>query len=424
MAVREAEPIAVEEARRRCFEWASPREVVRVPLVEAVGCYLARGPELPEDVPPFDRSLKDGYAVRAADTAGASDGTPVSLIVIEEVAAGGWPTRTVEPGTAVRTMTGAPVAPGADAVVPLENVRLPEGSAGREGDRIELVIPARAGDEIQRRGDDLPKGSSPVGAGERLGPREAAVLATAGVLEVEVVRRLRVAVLSTGDELLSGPGPLRPGQIRNSNGPMLAAMMRMEGWDVRDLGQCSDRVESVVQAVRGALESGDVVVTTGAVSVGDYDVVPHAMERLGMKLLFQKVAIRPGKPMTVGVKGDRIWFALPGNPASTFVTAHLFLLPTLRKMAGARVWDALRTIAVLKGRPSEGPIPLTRYWRARVWLEAGRAVVDAGREQLSAAISSFLGANALVEVPPGEDPRVGEAVAVWWLDVPPAPIGY
>lgn len=321
-------------------------------------------------------------------------------------------------------MTGAPVAPGADAVVPLENVRLPAGSSGRRGERIELTAPVQAGEEIQRRGDDLAQGSSPIGAGERIGPREAAVLATAGAWEIEVIRRLRVALLSTGDELLSGPGPLKPGQIRNSNGPMLAAMIRMEGWEVRDLGRCSDQVETVVRAVQGALESYDVVVTTGAVSVGDYDVVPHAMERLGLKMLFRKAAIRPGKPVTVGVRGDRIWFALPGNPASAFVTAHLFLLPTLRKMAGAKAWDPLRTTAVLSGRPSGGPIPLTRYWRAQAWLEEGRAVVDAGREQLSAAISSFLGANALVEVPPGQDPGVGDAVTVWWLDLPSAPIGY
>ncbi|MBX6395533.1 MAG: molybdopterin molybdotransferase MoeA [Alicyclobacillaceae bacterium] len=415
MAGLDLEMVDVQEARRRCLERVKTLEAVRLPLAEAAGCFVARAPELPEDVPPFDRSVMDGYAVRSEDLAGASADSPVSLLVIEEVPAGGWPRQTVRRGTAVRTMTGAPLAPGADAVVRLEDVRMPAGSSGRAGERIELTAPVAPGESVQKRGADLSRGSTPVGAGERIGPGEAAVLATAGAWEVEVIRRPRVALLSTGDELKSGPGPLKEGQIRNSNGPMLASMVRLEGWEAEDLGQCPDSVELVAERVGNALKLFDVVVTTGAVSVGDYDVVPQAMERLGMEILFQRVAIRPGKPVTVGERDGRLWFALPGNPASVFVTAHLFLLPSLRKMAGAKQWDPGRTTAVLKGRPGGGTVPLTRFWMGRVWLEEGRAVVDADREQSSSALSSFLGANALVDVPPGADPQPGDDVLVWWV---------
>ncbi|MDI3257401.1 MAG: molybdopterin molybdenumtransferase MoeA, partial [Kyrpidia sp.] len=185
--------IDVVEARHRCFERVERLDVVRIPLSEAAGEVIARPTALPEDVPPFDRSLMDGYAVRSADCGTASAEAPVSLVVIDEVAAGGWPRKVLGPGQAVRTMTGAPVAEGADAVIPMEDVRLPVGSRGSAGEHIELVRPVLPGESIQRRGEDLARGFAPVGPGDRIGPAEAAVLATAGVREVEVFRRPRVA---------------------------------------------------------------------------------------------------------------------------------------------------------------------------------------------------------------------------------------
>ncbi|MBE3551986.1 MAG: molybdopterin molybdotransferase MoeA [Kyrpidia tusciae] len=411
------EPIDFADARRLCFARVTPLDRVRIPLGQSAGEVLARPVELPEDVPPFDRSVMDGFAVRSADCAQAKANEPAVLSVVEEVAAGGWPSRSLGPGQAVRTMTGAPVAPGADAVIPIEDVRFPEGSRGLVGERIEVSAPVPVGESIQRRGEDLARGSAPVEAGCRIGPAEAAVLATAGVEEVEVRRAPRVALFSTGDELVSGPGPLTPGKIRNSNGPMLLAMMRLAGADARDLGRLPDRPEKVIAAVAGVLEWADVVVTTGAVSVGDYDVVPGAMEELGMDILFQRVRIRPGKPVTVAVKGNKMWFALPGNPASAFVTGHLFLLPALRLMRGYSGWDLPTTVAELRCRPGGEPGPSLRFWRARAWIEDGRVVADADREQSSSALSSFVGANALVEVPPLADPAAGDRVTVWWLNL-------
>ncbi|MBT9281754.1 MAG: molybdopterin molybdotransferase MoeA [Hydrogenibacillus schlegelii] len=415
MIEREVRPIPVEEARRRLFDWARPRAAERRPLLQAFGRYLAEAPALPEDVPPFDRALKDGFAVRAAETEGASPEAPVVLRIAEEVPAGGWPKAALRPGTAVRIMTGAPLPAGADAVVPVEDAVLPPGARGRAGEVVHIVRPTRPGAERQPKGGDLRQGSAPVEAGARIGPAEAAVLATAGAVEVAVVRLPRVALAVTGDELVTGAGPLRPGQIRNSNGPMLRALFAGEGFRVEDLGRLPDATEDVVRAIGEALEAADVVVTTGAVSVGDYDVVPEAMARLRLEVLFRKVAIKPGMPLTVAVRDDRAWIALPGNPASSFVTTHLFVLPLLRKMAGARRWEPLRTTGRLIGKPAERPTWRTRFWRAEARLEGGAVVVDAGRSQTSASISSFLGTNAFVEVPPEADPAVGETVTVWWI---------
>lgn len=411
----EGDVLELSEARRRCMERAQPGNPVLRPLDEAAGSYLARAVVLPEDVPPFHRAVMDGYAVRSGDVANASPERPAVLTVIGEVPAGQWLEETLRPGTAVRTMTGAPLAQGADAVVRLEDVRYPAGSQGRPGERIEISVSVKPWEAVQRQGEDLARGSAPLGTGTAVGPSEAALLAAAGAWEVEVYPKPVVAVLSTGDELLDGPGQLKPGQIRNSNGSMLRSMLRLEGWEVRDGGKCPDSVEAVAEAVERAFAGADAVVTTGAVSVGDFDVVPAAMERLGMEILFRRVAIRPGRPVAVGVWGRRMWFALPGNPASAFVTAHLFLLPALRKMAGAVKWDPFQCEALLAGRPPERPAPLTRFWRGRVQIEGGRVTVDAAREQSSSALSSFLGANALAEIPPGENPQPGDPVKVWWL---------
>lgn len=402
-------PLPVEDAQAVILESLAPLEVEQVPLADCDGRVLAQEVVADGDVPPFDRSMMDGFAVRAADTAGASWDRPVPLTVIEEVPAGCAPKRRVGPGEAIRVMTGSMIPEGADAVVRFEHTK--EGFAQNVA-TVHVRVPAAPGDNIARKGEDIARGSCVLRPGVRIGAAEAAVLATFGVAEVAVYRRPVVGILATGSELVDVNQPLAPGKIRNSNSYMVASLIRAAGGVPRLLAAVGDSVEAMQAAVEPYLEELDALVTTGGVSVGDYDLIPELYERLGAITRFWKVLARPGQPVRYAVRDGKPFFGISGNPASAYVNCQLFVLPGVRRLAG---WahPLPRTVQARLVSPyNAAPIKPDRFLRARLHEAGGELVVELAKGQSSGMIGSLVGANALVRIKGGTAVEAGQLVDV------------
>ena len=316
--------IPVEEALARVLDGAQPLPPERIATAEAHGRVLTEDLAARRTHPPADVSAMDGYAVRAADVASA----PARLRLIGEVAAGRVFSGTVGSGEAARILTGGVLPADADTIVIQENTR-------REGDTVIVESSSRAGRHVRRAGLDFREGDVLLRKGRRLTVRDLAVASAMNHPSIAVHRRPRVAVLSTGDELMLPGSELAPGQIVSSNGPALAAMARAEGAEALDLGIAPDRIDETTASIRRARDWGaDVLLTTGGASVGDYDLVQAVLAAEGMDLAFWKVALRPGKPLIHGKLGTTRVLGLPGNPVSAFVCAFLFMVPLVRRLAG------------------------------------------------------------------------------------------
>lgn len=387
--------ISVEEARERVLAGVGRLEPERVGLIEALGRVLAEDVVSDIDVAPFDNSAMDGYAVRAEDVAGASEATPVRLAVVEHVPAGAFPTRPVGPGEATRIMTGAPMPEGADAVVMVERTREEDGGAVAV-----IMAPVKPGENVRRKGEDVRAGEVVLHAGEVVGPAAVGLLASVGCAEPLVYRRPRVAIVATGDELVDVTEKPGPGKIRNSNSYSLTAQVLAAGGEPHVLGVARDDVAST-EALLSRAPEFDLMVTTGGVSMGDYDVVKGVLERLG-EMDFWKVAMRPGAPQTHGRIGSTPFFGLPGNPTSTMVGFELFVRPVLRKMAGHTALDRPRHPVTLVHDVKKKPD--RRYFlRARVERDgSGGYVARLSGAQSSAMLTSMHRANALLVLPEGE----------------------
>ncbi|HEX2273261.1 MAG TPA: gephyrin-like molybdotransferase Glp, partial [Acidimicrobiales bacterium] len=349
----------------------------------------------------------DGYAVRAADTAGA----PVRLDVVATLAAGTAPAQPVGPGQAVRIMTGAPMPPGADAVVMVERTRPEDG-----GRAVMVEAPAAPGDHVRAAGEDLSAGQVVFPPATLLGPGHIGVLASLGCEAVTVVPRPRVGVLSTGDELVSGPRPLRPGQIRDANRPMLLALVGQSGFEAVDLGVVGDDEAALTAAVEAGVAACDALVTSGGVSVGDFDYVKAVLDRLG-RMHWWQVAIKPAKPLAFGVVAGVPVFGLPGNPVSSMVSFELFARPALRQMAGRPDVDRPRVRAVADEplrRRADGKLHLVRVVASTD--EDGRWHVRSSGGQASHLLRAMALANALALLPDGEGVGAGETVETMLLN--------
>jgi molybdopterin molybdotransferase len=320
--------IAYKEARELVLSAAKALPAESVPLAEARGRTLARDVKAREDIPPFTKATMDGYAVRAEDTRLASPGrdAAVELRVLQDLPAGRAPRRAVGPGQAVRIMTGAPLPPGADAVVMVED------SEKRDG-RVIIRSEVRPGENVGLAGEDLKEGETALGRGTVIGPAEIGMLAAIGLARVPVARRPRLAVIATGDEIIEPGEPKRRGQIRNANGPALTAMAAEAGAEAGYLGIARDRGSSLASKLARA-RGADILVLTGGVSVGDYDLVRDELEARGVKQVFWRVRIKPGKPVFFGRRGRQLVFGLPGNPTSALVTFLLFVRPAIDRMLG------------------------------------------------------------------------------------------
>ena len=372
-----------------------------LPLGDALGCVTVAPVVAGHDVPSFANSAMDGFAVRAADTATV----PVTLRVVGTVAAGAAPGVEVGPGEAVRIMTGAVVPPGADAIVMVERT-----SPAVDGSGVRIDVPASPGDHIRHPGEDLRAGQELFDPGTELGPGHLGVLASVGVETVEVVPPARVGVLSTGDELVSGPGELRPGQIRDSNRPTLLALVARAGCIPVDRGTAPDDEAAITAAIERGITSCDAILTSGGVSVGDFDYVKTVLDRMG-DMHWWQVAVRPAKPLAFGtVRGTPV-FGLPGNPVSSMVSFELFARPALRQMMGHAVLDRPRMRAVadedLRRRP-DGKLHLVRVVASA--REDERWHVRSSGGQASHLLHAMARANALALLPDGEGVAAGELV--------------
>ncbi len=387
--------MSVEAARAAMLAGVRRLDPVDLPLAEVLGRTLAEDVVAVRDQPPFTNSSMDGWAVRSADGAG-------SRRIIGESAAGhGFPSP-LGPGQAVRIFTGAALPQGADAVVIQEDAR-------REGDAVE--VPASApGDNVRQAGRDFRAGATLLSEGLRLDPWRLSLCASAGRDRVKVVRPPRVSIVSTGEEVVEAPAVPGPWQIYDSGSPGLEAMLRSWGAGVRRVTGVRDRREAVREAIAGA--GGDLVVTLGGASVGDHDLVRSAAADLGLDLRVESVAVRPGKPTFFGVLGDgRPLLGLPGNPASAFVCAELFLRPLVAALEGRPSAPALRRVRLLAPLPANGP---REHWmRARLSAGPEGEAVEAFLDQDSSLVRIFSEADALLRRLPGAPAAAaGEAVEV------------
>ena len=390
--------ISVDQALEFMLARARPlAESESVPLTEALGRVLARAESSPIDVPGYANSSMDGYAVRAADAGGEA---PVSLRVSQRIAAGevGVP---LAPGEAARIFTGAPLPTGADAVVIQEDCE-------SAGEQVRFRVSVAVGENVRPRGNDIVAGSEVLAAGTRLRPQELGLAASVGLARLEVVRRLRVAIFSSGDELVQPGEPLPPGAIYNSNRYTLRGLLSALGCSVIDLGSVEDNLAATRAALEDAAAGADVVVASGGMSVGDEDHVKRAVEQCG-RLEMWRVAVKPGKPLAYGRIAGADFIGLPGNPVSTLLTFCLFVRPFLLRRQGVpRVHASALAVPAAFSWPRPGG--RREYLRAR--LEQGAAGVAASiyPKQGSDVLTSAVWADGVVEIREGRTVEPGDLV--------------
>jgi molybdopterin molybdotransferase len=384
--------VSVEEARAIVLEAAPVLAAERVPAAEALRRVLAESLRSSRTLPPADCSAMDGYAVRASDLAGATEGVPVELAVVFEVSAGGRAARALRPGEAARIFTGAPLPEGADAVVMQEHVE-----AAGAGARFRAA--AAVGEHVRAAGEDVRAGDLVLAAGQRLGPAEIGMVAALGRSAVQVHRRPRVAILSGGDELVEPDDPLPEGRIVASNSYALAAQCRDAGAEPSVLGIARDRPEDLERLLRAGLHA-DILLSSAGVSVGDHDHVRPVLEKLGCRLAFWGVLMKPGHPVTFGRfgTGAPLVFGLPGNPVSALVTFEQFVRPALRKMAGHRHW--LRPVLEARlAEPLRKAAGRTHFVRVALERDGGQLYARSTGNQSSGVLRSMLLAGGLLVFP-------------------------
>jgi molybdopterin molybdotransferase len=385
---------SVEQALEQLLTAFGRLDPETVSLVDAAGRILTENVIAPLDLPPFPNSSMDGFALRSDDL---NAELPITLTVIEDIPAGKTPTQTVGQGQAARIMTGAMLPAGADAVIPYEQTNLERMDQALQ-ETIQVLKPVKPGDYIRPVGEDLREGEIILGAGRMLRPADVGMLAALGITQVNVIRRPRVAILSSGDELITPDEPLAPGKIRNSNAVMLAAQVRELGATVIDLSIARDTEADVEAKLKAAVEAqADLILSSAGVSVGAFDVIRTVVERLGA-LHFWKVNLRPGKPVAFGNVCGVPYLGLPGNPVSAFVTFELFGRPAILKLSG-RDWMVEYAEAITAE-------PLTSDGRrsyVRVLLEKRNDlwVARSTGTQSSGALSSLVKADGLLIIPEG-----------------------
>ncbi|MGI9616247.1 MAG: molybdopterin molybdotransferase MoeA [Acidimicrobiales bacterium] len=400
--------ISLEEARIRVNRDMSVLPAIEVPIAKARDMVLAETVSATEAIPPFANTAMDGFALRAADTKGASKDGPITLPVAATIPAGGVAPRALEAGEAMRIMTGAPMPEGADAVIMVELTR----PAGFD---VLVLDEVPAGNHVRAAGDDIRAGTEVFHPGTVLTPGHLGVLASIGREVVQVYRRPRVGVMSTGDELVEGPEPLQPGQIRDSNRLTLLSLVAEAGFHPVDLGLVRDNEKAIRAALKEGVEQSDAVITSGGVSMGDYDLVKEILTELG-DFNWMQVAIKPAKPLAFGVMSNTPVFGLPGNPVSSMVSFELFARPALRRMMGRL--DADRpTISAIADEPlKRQPDGKTHFLRVVVNQQGdgawhARSAGGQGSHQLTAMAT----ANGLAVLPDGDGVDAGAAVPVLYF---------
>lgn len=401
------EPLAFDEAVRLVRGEVAPLDVEEVDLDDAYDRVLADRLVAPHPLPPFTNSAVDGWAVRAEDVAAASEANPVRLDVVGEAVAGSSPNVAIGPGQALRIMTGAPLPGGADALVMQEHTTWTER-------RVTVWRAAKPGSHIRPAGEEVREGDEVLPAGSILQPAAVGILAALGVARARVHRRPRVVVVATGDELLEVHEPLRPGRIRSSNDRTLVGQARAAGADVRRLAMVRDDRALLMERIEEARHA-DVLVTSGGVSVGDRDLLGAALESVGFRKIFWRVASSPGKPLLFGRLGSTLVFGLPGNPVSAMVAFENFARPSLRALQGDRAPERPRVFARLVSAIS-GPEDRRHFARVRLQHDGVQWTALEVGPRGSGNLRSMVVANALAILPEGRGrAEAGESLEVMAL---------
>lgn len=385
--------ISLEEARRLLLSNCSLPGVEEVYFHDALGRVLSEDLVAQENVPPFSRSPYDGYAFRAADTVTGTAEQPVFLEVIEEVPAGHAPQARLGEGQAVKILTGAPIPEGADVVEKYEVTT-------RKGNQVAIYASYRPGTNIIPAGEDVAEGEIVAYRGQVVDPPIVGLMAALGIVKVSVYQRPKIAIISTGDELLEVDEPLRPGKIRNSNSHTLAAYCAELGGAPIVLKTPKDRVEEIGTAIQSGMQQSQMVITTGGVSVGDYDLVQEALEYIGAEILYWQIDIKPGSPTLAAVKDGKVILALSGNPAAAMVIFQLLGFPYIRKLAGRSDY-MLKEIQVTLKDGFQKPSPARRFLRGRLTYDQDRIYMESTGEQGNGILRSMIGCDVLAEIPAG-----------------------
>ncbi|MDF0727011.1 molybdopterin molybdotransferase MoeA [Cytobacillus sp. S13-E01] len=395
--VEKRTPIPVAEAVKKVMSFAKTGITEKIELENSYGRYLAEDLKADHDVPPFDRSPYDGFAIRSVDTKRASHSNPVEFEVIEEIGAGSVATKSVGPLQAVRIMTGAQMPPDCDAVVMLEITKEFEQNNRRY---MSLKRRISSGDNISFQGEDTKKGNVLVEKGSCINPGIIALLATFGYDKVSVGKKPVVGIYATGTELLDVQEQLVPGKIRNSNSYMIRGQVERAGAEPLYFGKLADDFDTCYQAVKNAIDKVDLLITTGGVSVGDYDYLPAIYEKLGAVVLFNKIGMRPGSVTTVAQLDGKLLFGLSGNPSACYVGFELFARPVVRTML-LNPKPHLMKIQARLNVDFPKPNPFTRFVRSKVTFEDGVVSVEPSGLDKSNVVTSLSGANSLMVLPGG-----------------------
>lgn len=400
--------ISVSEAQKTVLDLVEPLGLEKADLLTALGRVIGEDIVAPFNVPPWDNSAMDGYAVRFDDIRSASPETPVRLSVVDYLRAGIMPHKTILSLQTARIMTGAPLPPGVDTVVRQEDTRA-------EGDTVLILIAPGKGDNVREAGENVRTGDCAVPRGTRLRPPHIGMLASFSRTYVPVYQRPRVAILSTGDEIAEVDDERDPTKIVNSNMYSIASQVIESGAVPLMLGIAPDTREDLATKLRQALRA-DVVLTTGGVSVGEYDYVKDVLNDLGVAIKFDKVAMRPGRPCTFGVMPGKLVFGLPGNPVSCMVGFEQFVRPALLKMTGWRhLFRPVRYAALTEEVRTKKN--LTYFLRVSVYARDGALYATTTGDQGSGILKSMLQANGLMLVPEGKEiVTPGEKLPVQILD--------
>jgi len=407
--------LSVDQARERILSHFQPVTTETLPLAGCSNRVLAQNIAATSDLPPFNNSSMDGFAVRAADVLDASTASPRSLRVVADIPAGSHLTISLAPGEAARIMTGAPVPDSADAVIPVEDTNFDNRDAGTPApDEVQIFKSAKSGANVRSRGMDLHAGEIVLSTGRVLKPQDLGLLAMLGFANVLVYHKPRIALFSSGDELLPVDAPLEEGKIRDSNSYTLAALIEEAGAEVVRLGVAKDDPDSVKALLEKAVELNvDLILSSAGVSVGAFDFVKQVIEANGT-MDFWRVNMRPGKPVAFGEYKQILFIGLPGNPVSSFVGFEVFVRPTLQRLRGALNGDR-QTIRVRceeqidsDGRES--------YLRAQIQEEAGNFIARLTGHQGSGNLHSLVQANALLIIPAGvKCVPAGQEVNAWLI---------
>ena len=400
--------ISVEEALKGILDSISPLGLEKVNILDALGRVIGEDIHAGRSIPPKDNSAMDGYALRAEDSRGASPESPVRFEVVEDIPAGAVPEKRIGPGQAARIMTGAPIPEGADAVVRMEDTR-------KEGNTVAVLAEAQTGQDIRRAGEDVRQGEKVISRGEIIRPAEVGMLASLGRSFILVHQRPLIAVVATGDELVDVDEIPSDGKIVSSNSYSLAALVLDCGAVPLQIGIARDRREDLVAKFKAAMRA-DLIVSSGGVSVGDYDLVKEIMKEVGNRMQFWQVAMKPGRPLAFGALGEVPVVGLPGNPVSSMVSFEQFIRPAILKMMG-RTNLFRRTVRARLAEDIRKKKGTRHFIRAQVRLEGDGYTASTTGEQGSGILKSMVRANGLIILPEdASSARTGETVTVQLLD--------